>query len=188
MAVFRRNRELWFSLAAILVMTGLYLLAYGLAGRLPAASNLIGHGVGILGFVFMLMTQTLYTLRKRARSPRWGKVSSWLSFHIFTGLVGSYMVLLHPAMRFHGMAAVLALLTGVVVASGAVGRYIYTLIPREVDAEMVVAGETGQQMPLPAARGALALWRTIHIPLTFTLFALAFVHVGGAIYYATLLH
>ncbi len=35
-------------------------------------------------------------------------------------------------------------------------------------------------------RGALATWRSIHVPLTWALFAVAFVHVVAALYYATL--
>jgi hypothetical protein len=41
---------------------------------------------------------------------------------------------------------------------------------------------------LAAARHLLALWHTVHIPLGVALFVLAFVHIGAALYYATLLH
>ena len=47
-----------------------------------------------------------------------------------TGLVGPYMVLLHTAMRFHGLAGLTMLLTVLVVASGLVGRFLYTRVPR----------------------------------------------------------
>jgi len=33
----------------------------------------------------------------------------------------------------------------------------------------------------------LALWHSVHIPLGLTLFTAAFIHIGAAIYYATLL-
>jgi hypothetical protein len=33
----------------------------------------------------------------------------------------------------------------------------------------------------------MALWHTLHVPLGLALFAAAFVHIGAAIYYATLL-
>ena len=51
-----------------------------------------------------------------------------------TGLVGPYMVLLHTAMRFNGLAGLTMLLTVVVVASGLVGRYLYTRVPRAPEA------------------------------------------------------
>jgi len=198
--MFSRNKELWFALAAIVVITAGYSAFTAAAGLLPPASQLLGHGIGILGFVLMLMTETLYTLRKRAKSARWGRVSSWLRFHIFTGLVGPYMVLLHPAMRFRGIAAAVTLLTVVVVASGVVGRYIYTRVPRTVEVRVMgqaaappgagAGGPGGAALPavrVAAARKGLATWRAVHVPLTFVLFIIAFVHIVGAVYYATLL-
>ena len=38
------------------------------------------------------------------------------------------------------------------------------------------------------ARRLFSLWHTIHIPLGLTLFLIAFVHIGAAIYYALLLN
>jgi hypothetical protein len=171
----RRNRELWYALAAMAATTAAYLLVYQRAGSLPPAFQLFGHGIGILGFILMLMTETLYSIRKLSTKARWGSMAGWLRFHMFTGLVGSYMVLLHPAMSFRGLAGVLTLMTLIVVVSGLVGRYIYTAVPRAVDASTL------------EARRALATWRTIHVPLTMLLFVAAFTHIVGAIYYATLL-
>ncbi len=192
--MFRRNKELWWALAAIIVVTAGYSAFIAAAGLLPSASKLVGHGIGVVGFVLMLLTETLYTLRKRAKNARWGRVSSWLRFHIFTGLVGSYLVLLHPAMRFHGLAAVLSLLTAVVAVSGIVGRYLYTRVPRAVTAgggwAPGASPETAaaSTAAVPASRRALATWRAIHVPLTLALFIVAAVHIVGAVYYATLLH
>jgi hypothetical protein len=41
---------------------------------------------------------------------------------------------------------------------------------------------------LAAARRLLSLWHTVHIPLGLTLFMVAFIHIGAAIYYAVLLY
>jgi len=87
----------------------------------------------IIGFILMLMTEILYSWRKRSRSARWGKMSNWLRFHIFTGLVGPYMVLLHTSWKFNGLAGIVLLLTVIIVLSGIVGRYIFTAIPRTAD-------------------------------------------------------
>jgi hypothetical protein len=40
---------------------------------------------------------------------------------------------------------------------------------------------------LAAGRRLLAVWHVVHMPLGLVLFTLAFVHVGAALYYATLL-
>jgi cell division protein FtsB len=195
-------------------------------------------------------------------------MSSWLEFHIFTGLVGPYLVLLHTSWKFNGLAGVLSLLTLVIVVSGFIGRYIYTAVPRTVDgvelslADMndqisqiedslahlqqpqaamattplrasspsgsvgMVLGRLGWELQtglatrrsqrslsesdrlqakelqrlvrqrdrlrrqiasIASARRLLAVWHAIHIPLGLTLFAMAFVHVIGAIYFASLL-
>jgi len=265
------NRELWLSFIATLAITGLYLYMVVTQGSIPAAREFFGHSLGILGFIMMLMTEILYSRRKRSRSARWGKMSSWLQFHIFTGLVGPYMVLLHSSWKFNGLAGIVTLLTLVVVASGFIGRYIYTAIPRTADGvevesddlerqtrvtetelqgllagspalEEVVAARFGdlldgsarsgggwgpfrewarrwrwwrlkrelgpdmrgplsqlerlaarqrllrrQVASLVIARRMLALWHVIHIPFGLALFTAAFIHIGAAMYFATLL-
>ena len=142
----RSNRELWLALVAILAITLVYLLVIQLTHDLPAASGLFGHSIGILGFVLMLMTEVLYSLRKRTRSARWGRMASWLQFHIFTGLVGPYLVLLHTSWKFNGLAGILVLFTLVIVASGFIGRYIYTAVPRTADGAEIEAGELEQRI------------------------------------------
>ncbi|MDD5367721.1 MAG: hypothetical protein PHQ40_01440 [Anaerolineaceae bacterium] len=128
-----RSRELWLALFAIGFITLIYLFMTAISGGAPAASEFYGHSIGILGFLLMLMTESLYTLRKRSHSARWGRMSSWLDFHIFTGLVGPFMVLLHSSWKFNGIAGVLMLLTIVIVVSGFIGRFIYTRVPRTAD-------------------------------------------------------
>lgn len=272
------NRELWAAFVAILAVTAFYLGMVVLLQGIPGASGFFGHSIGILGFILMLMTETLYSLRKRTRSARWGRMATWLNFHIFTGIVGPYMVLLHSSWKFNGLAGVTLLLTVIVVGSGFIGRYIYTAVPRTVDGVVVEAaqleyemarlqneldrligeqpemaaiiadsfrtparGSTGilaflfvrplenwrhrwrwaqgrrrlarlplgtqagqiiarvteivnreerlrrQVASLATARRLLALWHAIHIPIGMALFTAAFIHVGAALYYATLL-
>jgi hypothetical protein len=140
------NRELWLSFTAIVAITLMYLFVVIMLGGIPGASDLFGHGIGIIGFVLMLATETLYTLRKRSRTARWGKMSTWLQFHIFTGLVGPYMVLLHTSWKFNGLAGLVMLLTIIIVASGFLGRYIYTSVPRNVDGIEIEADELEKQI------------------------------------------
>ena len=263
------SRELWVAFIVMLFISVIYLAAVLLLGGIPAASDFFGHTLGVAGFLLMLMTETLYTLRKRSRSARWGKVSTWLQFHIVTGLVGPYMVLLHSSWKFNGLAGIVLLMTGVIVFSGFIGRYIYTAIPRSADGLELETGEIQRQIDalqeeieawmgkqprvseqllgystvpvsnttrrasnsfgdlgyrinmwniqrkmdpetrvqaatlnglikrrgtldrqrssLAQARRLMALWHTLHVPLGLALFAAAFVHIGAAIYYATLL-
>lgn len=269
----RGYRELWLAFIAVILITAFYLLMVTLLGGIPAASDFFGHSLGILGFLLMLMTETLYTLRKRSRRARWGRISSWLQFHIFTGLVGPYLVLLHTSWKFNGLAGIVMLMTVIVVASGFFGRYIYTAVPRSVDGAELEVLELEQRLnaaeseidrwlaaqpdlapalarrvrhlavlpesnfalllgrpfadwshrldwwftkrkldrtqrvqmeqlqallerrrrlyrqiaTMAQARRFLATWHAVHIPLGVALFTAAFIHIGAALYFATLL-
>lgn len=150
------NRELWYAVIAVLVISAAYLFVVLWQGGIPRASNFFGHTIGIFGFLLMLMTETVYSLRKRSRSARWGRMSSWLEFHIFTGLVGPYMVLLHTSWKFNGLAGVVTLLTLVIVVSGFIGRYIYTALPRTAEGVEVEASVLEAQ--IASTNAALNDW------------------------------
>jgi hypothetical protein len=145
-AVQRSNRELWLACATIIIVTFFYLVVVAALSQIPPASQLFGHALGIMGFILMLLTETMYSLRKRSRSARWGRMSDWLTFHIYTGIVGPYLVLLHSSWKFHGLAGVVTLMTVLVVASGFVGRYIYTSVPRTADEVEIETGLVMSQL------------------------------------------
>lgn len=134
--ILERNRELLAALIVVVLLTAVYVPLVSFADAGP--SSLIGHGIGIVGFVLMLATETLYSLRKHSRRlARWGRMRTWLSTHIFMGIVGPYMVFLHTGWQFAGLAGVTMLMTAVVVGSGFIGRYIYTAVPRTPAGAMV---------------------------------------------------
>jgi hypothetical protein len=182
------NSGLWLSFLAAILISAVYALVVFWTRAIPPAGALFGHLLGILGFILMLMTETLYSIRKHSRSARWGSMASWLQFHIFTGLVGPYMVLLHSSWKFNGLAGATTLLTILIVISGFIGRYIYTQIPRTLDGvEIETSSGQSQASGLARARRLLAVWHIIHIPIGMALFTAAFIHIGAALYYATLL-
>ena len=184
----RNNKELWMALLTAALLSAIYALAMRLAGRIPAAGELFGHTLGILGFILMILTETLYSLRKRSRFAHWGRISDWLQFHIYTGLVGPFMVFLHTSWKFNGLAGAVTLMTFIVMMSGVVGRYIYTRIPRTADGiELESALGGAQAAAIANTRRMMALWHTIHVPLGMALFTAAFYHIGAALYYATFL-
>ena len=180
-----RGRELWLAMLAAIVISGIYAAVVYFTREIPPAADLFGHALGIIGFILMLMTEILYSLRKRSRSARWGRMSSWLEFHIFTGLVGPFMVLLHTSWKFNGLAGVSTLFTVIIVISGFIGRYIFTRIPRTIDG-VEIEGSLSEAA-LRQARRLMALWHTVHIPIGMAVFVAAFVHISGALYYATFL-
>lgn len=184
----RNAKELWLALVACLLISSIYGVVAFLTRGIPAASGFYGHVLGIFGFFLMLLTETLYSLRKRSRSARWGRMSDWLQFHIFTGIVGPFLVLLHTSWKFNGLAGATLLMTGLIVLSGFVGRYIYTRIPRTADG-IEDPGLVGQMQAaaLANARRLMALWHTLHIPIGMALFTAALAHIIGALYFATFL-
>lgn len=123
--------ELKVSLLTCLGLSGVYVV-YELVAE-PSGGQPFGHALGIIGTLLMISTETLYSLRKRTGwLRRAGPVRYWLSVHIFTGIVGPFMVLMHTAFEFRGLAGITTLLTVLVVASGFLGRYLYTTIPHSV--------------------------------------------------------
>ena len=142
----RSNRVLWLSALTVIAIAILYIGLLYLLRRIPPAGEFIGHAFGVIGFVLMLMTEILYSLRKRSRSARWGRMAGWLDFHIFTGIVGPFLVILHTSWKFNGLAGWVTLLTLIVAASGFIGRYIYTAVPRTVDGVELEAGELEAQI------------------------------------------
>ncbi len=146
-----RYSELVIAAALVAAITAAYGVSTSTMG-VPAAGSLVGHFMGVVGFTLMLLTETLYSLRKRAmRRPR-GSMRTWLRVHIVMGIVGPYLVLLHAAWTFKGLAGALSLMTALVVASGFIGRYIYTAVPRTADGVIVEAQEL--ELQLAALRSA----------------------------------
>ena len=173
----RRNRELIAALLAVLAATAIY--AYFYRGNAPRSGAPVGHWMGVIGMALMLATETLYSLRKRAKRVHVGRLRDWLSVHIFMGIFGPYMVLLHTAWTFRGLAGAAMLMTILVVISGFVGRYIYTRIPRAAD---------GSELPsaAAAARRMMATWHTVHVPLGLAMFTAATLHALAGLYFSTL--
>jgi hypothetical protein len=92
--------------------------------------GLIGHGYGIVGTI-LILTNLLYLARRRFAQWSPGSMATWLNLHVFTGLVGSLLVLFHSAFQFRTpIAQVTAASLGIVVVTGIAGRYLYALTPR----------------------------------------------------------
>jgi hypothetical protein len=136
----RVGSELLLAALTVIAITAWYIGRVRVSG-VPSAGGWLGHSLGVVGFLMMLSTETLYTLRKHSTRFMLGPTRTWLQAHIFTGIVGPFLVLLHSGWRFNGLAGVLLWTTLLVVASGFVGRYIYTAVPRRLDGVELAASE-----------------------------------------------
>ena len=128
-----------------------------------------GLAFGILA-ALMVLANLAYLLRREPWFPlRIGRQRDWLTVHIVTGILALLAALLHGGMRLGdtlGGHAGLAL--ALLVATGAVGRYLYAFVPRaasgrdlahdEVRAELErVFAELEEHDPTFARRGRAAV-------------------------------
>lgn len=89
-----------------------------------------GHLLGIVGSSLMVV-MLVYSVRKRTKALRGaGKLRDWLDFHIFCGVIGPLLVVLHSSFKVHGLVALSFWSMVVVALSGVLGRYLYLQIPR----------------------------------------------------------
>jgi hypothetical protein len=97
-------------------------------------SGTLGHGIGILGSLFMIIGMLSYMARKRYRIfSRLGLLKHWLEFHIFLCTLGPILVLFHTAYKFGGLVAISFWSMVAVFFSGIIGRFIYIQIPRSIE-------------------------------------------------------
>jgi hypothetical protein len=92
-----------------------------------------------------LMTAMLsYSARKRIPLlRRAGTLSSWLDFHIWCGVTGPLLIVLHSALKIGGLIAIAFWSMVAVALSGILGRFLYAQIPRTA---------AGDQLSLDEAR------------------------------------
>ncbi len=101
-------------------------------------SGIIGHGLGIIGSLMMIVGVLTYMLRKRMRMFfHLGYLKHWLEFHIFLCTVGPILVLFHTAFKFGGIVAVSFWSMVIVVLSGFIGRFIYVQIPHTIQGKEI---------------------------------------------------
>ena len=172
---YRGNKELWLSLLAASLITAIYAYVVTWSHLDAPGRALFGHLLGVLGFVLMLLTETVYSIRKTRPNATREAMTPWFQFHIFTGLVGPYLVLLHSAWKFHGLAGATLLLTLIIVLSGVIGRYIYGSVTRALEAVATgnsvgqVQGSFSERVPSAICRSGVSSillldWRFSWLP------------------------
>ena len=109
-------------------------------------SGIIGHGLGIIGTLMMIVGVGIYMIRKRfKRLFNLGYLKHWLELHIFLCSVGPVFVLYHTAFKFGGIVSVSFWSMVLVVLSGVIGRFIYLQIPRTIQGKELSVGELSSE-------------------------------------------
>ncbi len=135
-------------MVVIVVFTFIAILAYGFSyyrisleeryfhplNNSLKPSGILGHGMGIIGSLLIIIGVATYMARKRYRFlSRMGLLKHWLEFHIFLCTLGPVLILFHTALKFGGLVAISFWSMVAVFISGVVGRFIYLQIPRSIE-------------------------------------------------------
>lgn len=97
-------------------------------------TGFIGHGLGIIGTLFIVFGLFGYMVRKRMKIfARVGLLKHWLEWHIFICTLGFIMVLFHTTFKFGGVVSIGLWSLVIVFLSGVIGRFIYIQIPRSIE-------------------------------------------------------
>jgi len=143
----RRSHRLWVEAGAVAaIVVTIFLLAHGLPYYLESSAERVvsphhaelkpggslGRTLGVAGTVILVLVY-LYPLRKKWKwLARKGKTKNWLDYHILMGLAGPALITFHSAFKLRGAAGIAYWSMIAVVASGVVGRYLYSRIPRKL--------------------------------------------------------
>lgn len=131
------------ALAVILVIGGYGFDYYALGAaqrpfspkhELLRPSGSVGIKLGMLG-VLMFFLIYLYPLRKKwGWLGRQGNSRHWLDFHIVLGTAAPIIIAFHSSFKFGNIAGMAFWSMLMVTLSGFVGRYLYSQIPRSLNA------------------------------------------------------
>lgn len=93
-------------------------------------SGYIGQSAGIVALLIFFFLW-LYPLRKKWKALAFtGSVGKWLDVHVTSALILPLLLAVHASWRSDGVIGLGLVAMLVVIASGVVGRYLYTRIPR----------------------------------------------------------
>ena len=92
-------------------------------------TDALAHLAAVAGYALMVWCAFGYSWRKRLESRGPWAARTWMRWHVVAGIGGPALVLWHTGWSFGALAGVTMALTVVVVASGAVGRWVYTSFP-----------------------------------------------------------
>jgi hypothetical protein len=126
--------------------TPLAVRAYASTHPLLRPSGPVGHTLGVVG-TLMILVPFLYMARKRWRRLQgMGALPTWLEVHLFCGIVGPALITLHTSFKFNGLVAAAYWSMVVVVLSGFAGRHLYVRIPRALRGHELTRAELDGQV------------------------------------------
>ncbi|HEY0252055.1 MAG TPA: 4Fe-4S dicluster domain-containing protein, partial [Kofleriaceae bacterium] len=84
---------------------------------------------GLIGTGLMIIA-AIYPIFRRIKAFRWfASNTMWFDFHMMAGTVGPMFIILHSAIKLDTWVSAAFWSMVIVVGSGVLGRYLYTLVP-----------------------------------------------------------
>lgn len=94
--------------------------------------SLVGSVLAMVGSLLMVVPLA-YTMAKRLFGMRGSTLRAFLTLHIYAGIIGPILVLLHTGHKFDNpLGVLLTMMTLIVVLSGFVGRYLLQQTTRQL--------------------------------------------------------
>lgn len=120
------------------------------------AGSALGGLLAVTGSVLMLFPLIYMIIKRVKRLKKWTtqfvSMRTLLSWHIYAGIVGPILVLLHTGHKFNSaLGIVLTALTIVVVISGFVGRYLMQQFSTEIREKKAMLAELNKAYKREAA-------------------------------------
>lgn len=144
----------------------------------------IGRHLGIMGTILILLS-FIYSLRKR-QFIKSGSPNNFLMIHEYMAWFGSILILVHAGVHFNALLPWLAIfLMLITIASGLVAKFllkraIESLKVRQLDFKnMEVKFEASEKELFFDALtvDAIKKWRRFHMPITYLLAFMVFLHI-----------
>jgi hypothetical protein len=112
------------------------------------------RGGSMIGLFFaaagtgLIVFECLLGMRKRYPASRLGRVKTWVSAHVWLGLLSFLLILMHSGFRWgHGLAGILMDLFAIILVSGIFGVALQNYIPRRMT-ELVPHETIYEQIPI----------------------------------------
>ena len=105
-------------------------------------SGTLGLTFGVLGAALIVVNLVYLLRRSKFGQFLGGTLKGWMTSHIITGILAFLLITVHAALapgNTNGGHAFIAL--GVLVVTGAIGRYLYAWIPRSTNGRELVLDE-----------------------------------------------
>lgn len=129
---------------------------------------------GIAGAAMMIL-MLAYSLRKRIPwMRRWGAVGVWLDIHIYLGIFGPLLAILHTSFKVSGIVALSFWSMIIVALSGFVGRFLHLRLPERAAGEWTARDRRVMR--------AFHVWHVFHKPFAAIMYFFLILHVVVAWY------